>query len=55
MLRENLQSFPGPKLAALTRLYTAYYDLIKGGAMVDHLGELHQRYGKSLAQVRPAA
>ncbi|RDB24893.1 hypothetical protein Hypma_007757 [Hypsizygus marmoreus] len=38
-----LLKFPGPKLAALTYMYMAYYDI--EGTMVDHLEQLHETYG----------
>ncbi|EGN98958.1 hypothetical protein SERLA73DRAFT_181706 [Serpula lacrymans var. lacrymans S7.3] len=40
-----LANFPGPKLAALTRLYQAYYDIVKDGSLVNHLWILHRKYG----------
>lgn len=40
-----LARFPGPKLAAVTRYYEAYYDVICGGKYVFKLVELHQKYG----------
>ncbi|KAH6667915.1 putative P450 monooxygenase [Halenospora varia] len=40
-----LAKFPGPKLAALTRLYEAYYEVIKGGQYTFKLLELHENYG----------
>lgn len=42
----RLSSFPGPRLAALTGWYRAYYDLIQGGAMVKQLKALHEIYGE---------
>jgi hypothetical protein len=42
-----LQSYPGPKLAAFTGWYKAYYEVIKGGELVDLLEKLHARYGAS--------
>ena len=41
-----LASFPGPKLAAITVLYEAYYDVWKGGKYIFKLNELHRKYGK---------
>lgn len=41
-----LAAFPGPKLAAITVLYEAYYDVWKGGKYIFKLNELHRRYGK---------
>ncbi|KAF6758569.1 hypothetical protein DFP72DRAFT_176311 [Ephemerocybe angulata] len=40
-----LAHFPGPTLAALTDYYVMYYDVIKGGEMLDQLNILHERYG----------
>lgn len=37
--------FPGPKLAALTRLYELYYEVIKGGQFTFKIIELHKEYG----------
>ena len=42
-----LATFPGPKLAAITVLYEAYYDVWKGGKYIFKLKELHQIYGKT--------
>lgn len=39
-----LSSFPGPKLAAVTSLYTAYYDIFQSG-VVKLFPELHEKYG----------
>lgn len=39
-----LARFPGPKLAAATSLYNAYYDCIGSGLCKD-LPELHRKYG----------
>ena len=41
-----LAAFPGPKLAAITVLYEAYYDIWKGGKYIFKLNELHRKYGK---------
>lgn len=40
-----LAAFPGPKLAAITVLYEAYYDVWKGGKYIFKLDELHRKYG----------
>ncbi|KAL2045973.1 hypothetical protein ABVK25_011886 [Lepraria finkii] len=40
-----LAKFPGPKIAAITRWYEAYYDVVKGGQYVFKIGELHKEYG----------
>lgn len=40
-----LASFPGPWMAAVTDMYAAYYDVVKGGEFVKHLPDLHRKYG----------
>ncbi|CAI6227143.1 unnamed protein product [Periconia digitata] len=40
-----LARFPGPKLAAITRWYEAYYDLILDGQYTFKIAELHKTYG----------
>lgn len=40
-----LSKFPGPKIAAVSRWYEFYYDVVLGGAFVGHLPELHKKYG----------
>lgn len=40
-----LAKFPGPKLAAITRYFEAYYDVIRGGQYTFKISELHQKYG----------
>ena len=37
---------PGPKLAALTTLYAAYYDVVHPAQYVFKIKELHKKYGK---------
>jgi hypothetical protein len=44
-----LSAFPGPRLAALTRWYGFYYDVIQQGAFLRHKTALHDIYGKSLS------
>ena len=46
-----LARFPGPKLAAVTRGYEAYYDILKGGKYIFKVNELHQIYGKALVSL----
>ena len=43
-----LARFPGPKLAALTGLYEAYYDVFHVGQYYLRITELHERYGKNI-------
>lgn len=42
-----LRGFPGPPLAALTRWYQAYYDIIKQGSLLRQVNSLHEKYGES--------
>ena len=42
-----LAKIPGPRLAALTRWYEAYYDIWKGGNYTFKISELHKEYGKT--------
>ncbi|CRG87070.1 Trichodiene oxygenase [Talaromyces islandicus] len=36
---------PGPKLAAVTRWYEAYYEIVRGGQYSFHIDKLHDIYG----------
>jgi hypothetical protein len=40
-----LAKFPGPKLAAVTRWYEAYYDLVLEGRYTFKIAEMHKTYG----------
>jgi hypothetical protein len=40
-----LAKFPGPKLAAVTLYYEAYYDVVCYGQYTFKIKELHQKYG----------
>ena len=42
-----LSKIPGPKLAAISRIYDFYYDCILGGKFVFKIEELHKEYGKN--------
>ena len=37
-----LANFPGPKLAAITRYYEGYYDVVRNGQYTFKIAELHQ-------------
>lgn len=41
-----LKNFPGPKLAACTILYRAWYQIVRDGSQLKQWNKLHQRYGK---------
>ncbi|KAH9028948.1 putative P450 monooxygenase [Lactarius hengduanensis] len=41
-----LSNFPGPKLAACSRLWLAYRELIKGESLSDLRAQLHRQYGE---------
>lgn len=40
-----LAKFPGPRLAAATRLYETYYQILGGGTFTWHINDLHDKYG----------
>lgn len=41
-----LSKFPGPKLAAITQHYEAYYDVVRNGQYTFKIAELHEKYGE---------
>lgn len=41
-----LSRFPGPKIAAATYAYEAYYDWIMGGRYGKRIAAMHEKYGK---------
>jgi len=43
-----LNRFPGPYLARWTSYYQAYFEIVKDGGWLEHLEELHRKYGASL-------
>lgn len=44
-----LARFPGPRLAAISRWYEGYYDVILGGQYTLKIADLHKEYGALLA------
>lgn len=40
-----LAKFPGPKLAAVTRLYEAWYDVVLDGQYTFRIEDMHRQYG----------
>lgn len=45
LLLSPLVKFPGPKLAALSGWYEAYYDIVQRGQFAFHIDKLHTSYG----------
>ena len=41
-----LANFPGPKLAALSRWYKFYFEVLRKGNFTFHIPVLHRKYGK---------
>ena len=42
-----LSKFPGPRIAALTRWYEFYHDVLRDGNYVKYYPELHKKLGKT--------
>jgi len=40
-----LAKFPGPRLAALTSWYEAYFEIVKNGQYFSKISQLHDIYG----------
>lgn len=40
-----LAKFPGPKLAALSKWYEFYYEVVKKGQFTFRIQEMHKKYG----------
>jgi hypothetical protein len=45
-----LAKIPGPRLAAISRLYELYHDGYHPGGYVHKLRELHKKYGRYIAR-----
>jgi len=45
-----LARFPGPKLAAVTRWFEAYYDVVQNGRYTFKIQEMHKKYGILLSK-----
>ncbi len=50
-----LAQFPGPRLAALTNLYGAFYDLSETRSYIKEMPALHEKYGILLFNLSPPA
>lgn len=48
-----LARFPGPRLAAITRWYEGYYDVVQNGQYTFKIRELHQKYGEMICYQSP--
>lgn len=51
LLLHPLAKFPGPKLAAVSRWYEGYYDVVRNGQYTFRIAEMHKQYGMVL--IRP--
>jgi hypothetical protein len=40
-----IAKFPGAKLAALTKWYKCYYEVVRNGQFAFHIQDLHRKYG----------
>lgn len=45
LLLHPLAKFPGPKLAAVTRYYEGYHDVLRNGQYIFRIAEMHKQYG----------
>ena len=42
-----LSNFPGPRLAAVSSLYSFYFNVVRGGLFIWEIQRMHRQYGKS--------
>ena len=49
-----LAQFPGPRLAALTNLHGAFYDLSETRSYIKEMPALHEKYGTLLFNLIPS-
>lgn len=45
LLLHPIAKFPGPKLAALSKWYEFYYEVVKKGHFTFRIQDLHRQYG----------
>lgn len=45
-----LSRLPGPRLAAVTRLYEIYYAAWGAASFDDEINQMHQRYGEDISE-----
>lgn len=44
-LNHPLRHYPGPRIAALSKWYKFYFDVLQDGGFLEHLEKLHIQYG----------
>ena len=44
-----LAKFPGPKLAALSKWYEAFFEIVRNGEFSFQIDKLHDQYGKTIS------
>lgn len=53
LLLHPLSAFPGPRLAAVTSWYEAYYEIVLNGQYSNKISQLHDQYGTIHATWQP--